>query len=117
MDEKYRLEQRKYNPYFLKVYNDALEKMIQKREEFKKDGRHGGSKGDGWVICEKKQLEDSLHTHAEKPYWTLKQECFKTPYCYGYEDLLDIINFCLFLGASYNKEEKLKELWDATPYK
>ena len=108
-NDKNRMEQRKYNPYLLKVYNDAIEKMIQKRKEFREDIRYVGTKGDGWIICEKGRLEHSLHAHAEIPYWT-----HMNLYRYSYEDLLDIINFCLFLGARYNNEVKLKEIWDAS---
>ena len=97
IEEQLRKDQRKYNPYFLKVYNDALEKMIKKRKQY----------GDGWLKCEVDQLEHSLHSHSEKPYWNLKHIPFEKPYKYSYDDLLDIINYCLFIGVRL-KEERLK---------
>ena len=76
-----------YGLDFLKVYNDALKKIDKKKEVF----------GDGWTRCLLTQLESSLHIHAEKPYWNKRK--------YDYDDLLDIINYCLFIAVRIKQEE------------
>jgi hypothetical protein len=76
-----------YKTDFLKVYNDALKKIEKKKEVF----------GDGWIRCLLTQLENSLHIHAEKPYWNKRK--------YDYDDLLDIINYCLFIAVRIKQEE------------